>query len=117
MENIQAPKIKVEFQPHPGLQIDGGYNGFWLASKTDRFNNLLNGNGNNRDRSGNSGSFIGHSADIRARYKLTPHISTTLGYSHWFNGGFIKNRQLAELGETTAGTDFFYVEVAISAFK
>ncbi|MBV6390065.1 MAG: hypothetical protein JNIBNLAF_01731 [Nitrosomonas europaea] len=117
MENIQAPKIKVEFQPHPDLQIDGGYNGFWLASKTDRFNNLLNGSGNNRDRSGNSGSFIGHSADIRARYKLTPHISTTLGYSHWFNGGFIKNRQLAELGETSAGTDFFYVEVAISAFK
>lgn len=28
---------------HPDLQIDRSYNGFWLTSKTDRFNNLLNG--------------------------------------------------------------------------
>ncbi len=116
MENIKAPKIKIEFQPHRDLQIDGGYNWFWLASKTDRFNNLLGGSGN-RDRTGASGDFLGHSADIRARYKLTPHINTTVGYSHWFNGGFVKERQLAALGETTAGTNFFYVEVAISALK
>lgn len=117
MENIRAPKIRIELQPHPDLQIDGGYNGFWLASKTDRFNNLLNGSKYNRDRSGKSGDFLGHSIDIRARYKLTPYINTTLGYSHWFNGGFVKKQQLAALGETAAGTDFFYMEVSVSAFK
>lgn len=117
MENIKAPKIKIEFQPHKDLQIDGGYNWFWLASKTDRFNNLLNGSGNNRDRTGNSGDFLGHAVDIRARYQLTPYVNTTVGYSHWFNGEFVKKRQLAELGETTAGTNFFYIEVSISALK
>jgi len=120
MENIKAPKIKVEFQPHQDLQIDGGWNWFWLASDMDRFNNLLNvstRNAFNRDITGNSGDFLGHSVDFRAQYKLTSHINTTVGYSHWFNGEFVKNRQLAALGETTAGTNFFYVEVTLSAFK
>jgi len=116
-ENVKAPKIKIEFQPHADLKIDSGYNWFWLASKTDRFNNLLNGSGGNRDRSGNSGDFLGHSVDFRAIYKLTSHVSTTVGYSHWFNGEFVKNRQLAQLGETSSGTNFFYVEVSVSAFK
>lgn len=116
MENVKGPKIKIEFQPLPDLRIDGGYNWFWLASKTDRFNNLFGGK-NNRDPSGNSGDFLGHSADIRARYKLTPYINTTLGYSHWFNGEFVKKRQLAAMGKTTDSTNLFYIEVSISAFK
>ncbi|MGG7054798.1 alginate export family protein [Nitrosomonas sp. ANs5] len=117
MENIKAPKIRVEFEPHKDLKIDGGYDWFWLASNTDRFNNLLNGSGGNRDRTGNSGDFLGHAIDFRAIYKLMPHVSTTVGYSHWFNGEFVKKRQLAQLGETTAGTNFFYIEVTLSAFN
>lgn len=120
-ENVKAPKIKVEFQPHPDLAVDGGYNWFWLASDTDRFNNILNGiNGDqrfNRDSTGNSGDFLGHSIDFRARYKLMSRVDTTIGYSHWFNGEFVKNRQLAALGESAKGSNFFYVEVSIRAFK
>ena len=118
-ENIKAPKIKVEFQPFKDLRIDGGYNWFWLASDRDRLNNLFGGNGTNggnRDPSGNSGDFIGHNFDIRARYKLAKHIDTTVGYSHFTTGEFVNNRQLAVLGKSPGSSDFFYVEVVLSAF-
>ena len=122
-ENIKAPKIKLEFQPGKDLRIDGGYSWFWLASSTDRFNNLLDGNnsaipnpGFNRDPTGKSGDFIGHAFDIRARYKLTEHINTTVGYSHFTSGNFTRNRQIAALGRSPGSSDFFYVEVVISAF-
>ncbi|SEL18915.1 alginate export family protein [Nitrosovibrio tenuis] len=122
-ENIKAPKIKLEFQPAKDLRIDGGYSWYWLASRTDRFNNLMDGNnsaiqnpGFNRDPSGRSGDFIGHNFDIRARYKLTPNIDTTVGYSHFTSGEFTRNRQIAALGRSPGSSDFFYVEVVLSAF-
>ncbi|PTR15707.1 alginate export protein [Nitrosospira sp. Nsp2] len=122
-ENIKAPKIKLEFQPVKDLRIDGGYGWYWLASSTDRFNNLLDGNtsarrnpGFNRDVTGRSGDFIGHNFDIRARYKLTERIDTTIGYSHFVSGNFTRHRQVAALGRSPRGSDFLYVEVVISAF-
>ena len=122
-ENIKAPKVKLEFQPTKDLRIDGGYNWFWLASSTDRFNNLLEGNnsaipnpGFNRDPTGKSGDYIGHAFDIRARYKLTGNIDTTVGYSHFTSGGFTRNKQIAALGRSSGSSDFLYVEVVISAF-
>ena len=122
-ENIKAPKIKLEFQPAKDLRIDGGYSWYWLASSTDRFNNLLDGNnsairnpGFNRDPTGRSGDFIGHNFDVRARYKLTANIDTTVGYSHFTSGEFTRNRQITALGKTPGSSDFFYVEVVISAF-
>jgi hypothetical protein len=122
-ENIKAPKIRLEFQPAKDLRFDGGYSWYWLASSTDRFNTLLNGNnsavknpGFNRDPTGSSGDFIGHNFDIRARYKLAKHIDTTIGYSHFTSGEFVRNRQIAALGKSPGSSDFFYVEVVLSAF-
>ncbi len=122
-ENVKAPKIKLELQPAKDLRIDGGYSWYWLASSTDRFNNLLDGNtsarpnpGFNRDATGRSGDFIGHNFDIRARYKLTERIDTTIGYSHFVSGNFTRNRQVAALGRSPGSSDFFYAEVVISAF-
>jgi hypothetical protein len=120
MENIKAPKIVFEFSPHKDVSIDGGYSWFWLASDTDRFNNLLNistPNPFNRDATGQSGDFIGQSINARVNYKLAPLVDTTIGYSHFMNGEFTKNRQMAALGESRNSSNFFYVEVSIRAFK
>ncbi|MBK6618350.1 MAG: alginate export family protein [Nitrosomonas sp.] len=120
MENVKAPKIVFEFSPHKDVSIDGGYSWFWLASDTDRFNNLFNvatRNTLNRDPTGQSGDFLGQSINTRIRYKLTPHVDTTVGYSRWMNGAFVKNRQLAALGEYNDHSNFFYVEVSLRAFK
>lgn len=120
MENVKAPKLVFEISPHKDLSIDGGYSWFWLASDTDRFNNLFNvstPNPGNRDRTGESGDFIGQSINARINYKLAPLVDTTIGYSHFINGEFTKNRQLATLGVSKESSNFFYVEVSIRAFK
>lgn len=120
MENVKAPKLVFEFSPHKDISIDGGYSWFWLASDTDRFNNLLNistPNPNNRDRTGESGDFIGQSINARVNYKLSSLADTTIGYSHFISGEFTKNRQMAALGESRDSSNFFYVEVSMRAFK
>ena len=33
------------------------------------------------------------------------------------NGGFVKNRQLAAFGEADGGSNFFYTEISVRAFK
>ncbi|SEF41972.1 alginate export family protein [Nitrosomonas ureae] len=120
MENVKAPKLVFEFSPHKDVSIDGGYSWFWLASTTDRFNNLMNVSTPtvfNRDSTGQSGDFIGQSINARINYKLAPLVDVTIGYSRFMNGGFVKNRQLAAFGEADGGSNFFYTEVSIRAFK
>lgn len=118
-ENVKVPKLKVEFEPRRGLAFDVGYAWYWLASKRDRFNNLLNGiNGDsrfNRDRSGASGDFLGHAVDGRVRWKANTHVDATLGYSHWTNGRFVRLRQQAALGDVAGSSDFLYLELSFSA--
>lgn len=117
MENIAAPKLKIEFQQHIGAmtcKIDGGYSGYWLASETDRFNNLLAGWPQNRDQARESGRFIGHGADMRIQFAPLPFVNATIGYSHFFNGEFVKARQLDALGEAAPGSDFAYIELSLN---
>ncbi|KJV07430.1 hypothetical protein VZ94_04960 [Methylocucumis oryzae] len=119
-ENIIAPKIRLELEPSKNFRLDTGYSFFWLASDTDRFNNLNtvpDPTGLNRDKTGKSGDFIGHSFDIRARYKIDPRVETILGYSHFTTGEFVRNIQNKSQGHHTDDTNFFYVEVNINAFQ
>ncbi len=104
-ENFHAPKTRVEFVPLKDLRVDAGYSWYWLASDTDRW-----ANANLRDPTGQSGDFLGHEFDVRARYPLTSRIDATLGYAHFEPGGFTKNQ-----GRTNA-SDFLYLEVSINAF-
>ncbi len=113
-ENLIAPKVKIEFEPIKGLKIDGGYSAFWLDSDTDRFRNLLGG-ANNRDQTGNSGDFLGHGLDIRARYNLTPYLAANVGYTHFTFGDFTRNRQEAANGSSSDDSDFVYVELSFNA--
>lgn len=132
-ENLKAPKIRFEFQPTQKLGFEMGYGGYWLASKTDRMFDILDGNisntvrdpGFNRDRTGQSGDFGGHAFEGRIRYQPTPRINTILGYTHFTAGEFVKNRIAAAPHCDTSGvqpcvdqrsgnTDFLYFEVLIS---
>src|SRR5690606_37576904 len=73
--------------------------GFWLASDTDRWNNLLAGSSFNRDSSGKSGDQVGHGFDGRVRFRLGEHVESTVGYSHFTTGDFVRARQLAATGQ------------------
>lgn len=119
MENIVTPKVKIEFQAKLfdlNFKFDGGYSFYWLASKTDRFNNLLAGNSINRDRTGQSGDELGHGLDFRTRFNPLSFISTNIGYTHFTNGEFVRNRQLAANNASSESTDFVYIELSLNIF-
>jgi hypothetical protein len=105
-ENFHAPKMRLELTPIKDLRIDTGYSVYWLASDTDRW-----ANANLRDPTGQSGDFLGHEFDIRARYPLWGRIDATVGYAHFQPGQFTKR-----LSRSTP-SDFLYVEISINAFK
>lgn len=104
-ENFHAPKVRLELTPLEELRFDAGYSGYWLASDTDRW-----ANANLRDPTGESGDFMGHEFDMRARYPLTKRVYTTVGYAHFEPGGFTKN-----VGRNNS-SDFFYLELEFNAF-
>ncbi len=123
-ENIKTPKVKFDFQPTNKLGLEFSYTWFWLASSTDRLFGTFNGNnsvikdpGFNRDKTGKSGDEVGSVFETRMRYQLTPRIGTTLGYTHFTAGNFVKNRiaaQPTQIDQRSGNTDFFYFEVLIS---
>jgi hypothetical protein len=126
-ENIKHPRIRFDFQPAQKLGIEASYAWFWLASSTDRLFDTFDGNisvvkdpGFNRDRTGRSGDEVGNGVELRVRYQIDPRINTVIGYSHFIAGDFIKNRMAAhpeEITQRPGFSDFFYVEVLITAFK
>jgi hypothetical protein len=116
MENIIAPKLRMDFQLPKGVRIDGGYNWFWLASAKDRYVVLMEGNAFSRDDTGNSGRFIGHGLDVRARFKPVAFINAVVGYNHFTHGDFIKNRQYAANGNFSKSSDFAYMELTLNFF-
>ena len=113
MENIITPKLKVEFEPIKDVKFDGGYSFYWLASATDRFNNLLGGF-DNRDITGDSGKFLGHGLDARVRFMPAKFIDVNMGYMHYTNGIFVTNRQQNLLGKSANSSDFVYIELSFN---
>jgi hypothetical protein len=105
-ENISSPKLRLELAPTKKLRVDLGYSWYWLASGTDRFYPANNA----RDKTGRSGSFIGHEFDIRARYQLNSKVEAVLGYAHFMPGDFTAN--VVRRGDT----DFAYLEISVNAF-
>jgi hypothetical protein len=126
-ENIKHPRVRFDLQPSQKLGIEASYAWFWLASSTDRLFDTFDGNisvvrdpGFNRDRTGRSGDYVGSGVELRVRYQIDPRINTVVGYSHFIAGEFIKNRMAAhpeEITQRPGSSDFFYVEVVITAFK
>jgi hypothetical protein len=113
MENILSNKIKLEWLLNikkQKFQMDGGYSVFSLASKTDRMNNLLAGK-ENRNVTGLDGKFVGHNVDLRIRTKIKSFSEINLGYSHFTNGNFVKNRQKAANGSAANSSNFLYIEL------
>lgn len=117
MENILTPKLKIQWQyKHKSIlfKFDGGYSYYWLASRTDRFNNFLEGTSNNRDRSGNSGNFLGHGLDFHTVFSPVFFLNLDVGYAHFTNGKFVEYRQIAANGFSAPSTDFIYIELSIN---
>ena len=125
-ENIKAPRIRFDLQPTQKLGFETSYAWFWLASKTDRLFDSFDGNisvtkdpGFNRDRTGRSGDYVGSALELRVRYQPASRVNVVVGYSHFIAGEFVKNVIAAhptQIDQRSGNTDFFYVEVLVSAF-
>lgn len=123
MENISAPKVRVEFEPKlsflEGLKVDAGYSWYRLDSATDRWNNA-----GLRDTTGRSGKDVGEEVDVRVRFPINKYSSVNLGYAYFWAGDFTKNttRNVTPGGLTVAdptrrdNSEFLYAEFTVSAF-
>jgi hypothetical protein len=105
-ENIKAPKLRLELTPSDKLRVDLGYSWYHLASATDRFN----GANNARDRTGRSGSDVGHEFDIRARWQITKKLEAIIGYAYFTPGDFTRN------AVRPGDTNFAYLEFNLALF-
>lgn len=110
-DNIHAPKLRLELNPHKDVRIDTGYNAYWLESETDAWSRA-----NLRDLTGKSGSFLGHEFDIRMRHTLNPYVEWSLSYARFTPGDFTKALAKANGPFTTEPGNFFYFEVSLNAF-
>lgn len=123
MENISAPKVRVEFEPKlrflEGLKVDAGYSWYRLDSETDRWNGA-----GLRDTTGRSGKDVGEEVDVRVRFPINKFASVNLGYAYFWAGDFTKNttRNVTPGGLTVAdptrrdNSEFIYAEFTVSAF-
>lgn len=120
MENIVVTKLRGEFQwkiLEQPIKFDGGYAAYWLASERDRLSVLMGGGVLNHDPSGSSGSFVGQSVDVRSQVKLPNFLEITLGYSRFFHGQFVQQRQKAVTGKSGIYSNFVYLELSINVLK
>lgn len=109
--NIHAPKGRLEFAPHPNVKIDTGYSAYFLASDTDAWSRA-----NLRDKSGGSGSFLGHEFDIRVQHKLNKFVDWSLSYARFTPGDFTLAQAKPGGPYTSEASNFFYFEVSLNAF-
>jgi Alginate export len=111
-DNIITPKARIEFTPYKDVRVDAGYNAFLLQSETDAWNRA-----NLRDKTGKSGSFLGHEFDVRMRHKLNPYVDWSLSYARFEPGGFTRSFNSDVNGPfTNQASNFFFFEVSLNAF-
>jgi len=113
-DNIHAPKARLEFKPYKDVSIDTAYSAYWLESETGGWNRA-----NLRDRTGQSGNFLGHEFDIRMVHKLNPYVDWSLSYARFEPGSYttsFDNSGTANGPFTSEATNFFYFEVSLNAF-
>ncbi|MCI0668709.1 MAG: alginate export family protein [Methylococcaceae bacterium] len=110
-DNIRTPKVRLELSPAKNLRVDMGYGAFWLESKTAAWNRA-----NLQDRTGQSGSFIGHEFDIRLRHQLTPYVEWEMSYARFTPGDFPKALAKVNGPFTSDPGNFFYFQLTLNAF-
>ena len=83
-ENISAPGVRFEAKPGKRAEVLADYRGIWLASRYDRFYNVI-------DRTGASGNFAGQQVSGRLRYWIIhDHLRLESNAALLFKGRFLK---------------------------
>lgn len=105
-QNISSPELRLRVRPRDDFWAYVAYRPAWLASRSDRW--LSAGA---VDPTGNSGNFVGHQAELRARWTVIPdQMNIEFGGALLFAGGFARNAPNARNVDTTA---FGYVQTVV----
>lgn len=111
-DNIHAPKGRVQFSPYKDVKVEAGYNAYWLDSQTAAWQRA-----NLQDKSGKSGSFLGHEFDVRLLHHLNPYVDWSMSYAYFSPGDFVRKQAKEPDGPfTSQPSNFFYFEVTLNAF-
>jgi hypothetical protein len=100
--NINTPGYRITAAPRDDVQLGISHRAFWLASASDSW-----GSDGLRDKTGNSGSFVGHQLELTARYDFNSSLNFETGWTHLFKGEFAKNAPSAPTGQDV---DYLYVQ-------
>ena len=83
--NLSTPGVRLTLQPTPRMTSFVAFRAYWLASDRDAWVAAAL-----RDRSGQSGSFIGHQVEARFRWDIAPgNLRLEAGVAHLFAGEFM----------------------------
>lgn len=105
-ENIIGPNINISAWPVlDRVRAAAAWHVFWLASDSDALYNAA-GVPTRRDTSGGSGKDVGNELDLTVTWKIDTHSSLLVGWSHFWDAGFIQNTGPSE------NADLFYVQYA-----
>ena len=104
--NLSAPGLRLSVEPNERIDARLTYSAAFLASDTDAWVVARL-----RDPTGQSGSFIGHAFDSRARFWLAPgNVQLSVGGSALLHGEFSDNAP----GSPAPGTTLFgYTSLAV----
>lgn len=105
-QNIIGPNINASAWPVPDkVQAVAAWHYFWLADDTDALYNAA-GAVTRRDPFGGGGKEVGNELDLTVTWKIDVHSSLLVGWSHFWDAGFIQNTGPSE------NADLFYVQYA-----
>ena len=88
--NIQDYQASFSVKPIKKLKVSLDYHCFRLAQSRDGWY-YCSGNPQARDRTGSSGSSLGHEIDLIAKYALSNHLELMCGYGHFWPSTFVEN--------------------------
>ena len=108
--NLFSPiGFRATLVPTPTVRLMMSHRAYWLADK----NGLYVGSGL-QDRTGRSGSFLGHMLDVSIgwdpQFSFLKRVSFDVGYSHIFKGEFFD--KVAQ-GPSMADTNYGYTMATI----
>jgi len=106
--NINTPGIRLKFKPGKNLTGFIAHRAYWLAESKDTWV----GSQGLRDRTGQSGSYIGQQMELRLRWKIIPkRVTLEGGWAHLFKGSFAKNAPGSPTNKNDS--DYFYSQISI----
>jgi hypothetical protein len=100
--NINSPGYRISIFPRRDLQAFLSHRVYLLAEARDSWTTA-----GLRDKTGQSGDYIGHQLELSARYDFNSSLNFETGWAHLFKGRFAK---IAPNAPDVKDVDYFYVQ-------